>query len=251
MSPPDDVDDKTGLNLLKLLDGEKASHEEKTPRQGSHVFFNPVDFPSDLGSFGNEFWLPKRIFKFGSSFGVGYECLNDQPNLAQELAIAQSLNADMERSLCNLWAENENLKAKCELSSYNSTLLDLNKSKQHEVDLSNMLLKVYKEKTDLTEDLNWVLKKSIPRTLKRVFKSDEFQREVSKLLFMMLEETRHQDPHNDFVPQRVTKAIAGLKSIKWECMNDVIGAPVSLLRYVLSRHGNNSGQGPIELSSCS
>ncbi|GJT66913.1 hypothetical protein Tco_1018393 [Tanacetum coccineum] len=117
MPSPDDVNDKTGLNLLKLLDGEKASHEEKTPRKNSRT---------------------------------------------RELAIAQSLNADMERSLCNLRAENEDLKAKCELSSYNSMLLDLNKSKQHEVDLSNMLLKVYKEKTNLTEDLGWVLKKSIP-----------------------------------------------------------------------------------------
>ncbi|GJS45196.1 hypothetical protein Tco_0595317, partial [Tanacetum coccineum] len=108
-------DDNTGLNLLKLLD--------------------------NLDSFGNEFRLPKENFEFGSSSGVvsledhplshigggdvnitnmehenqfgkeqayghppkqqGYECLNDQPNLASELAIAQSLNADMERNLCN------------------------------------------------------------------------------------------------------------------------------------------------------
>ncbi|GJR45863.1 hypothetical protein Tco_1293308 [Tanacetum coccineum] len=101
-----------------------------------------------------------------------------------ELAIAQSLNADMERSLYNLRAENEDLKAK-----------------------------LYKEKTDLTEDLGWVLKKGIPRNLKRVFKSDKFQREVSKLLFMMLEETRHRDPQNDFIPQRVTKAIAAIYGI--------------------------------------
>nr|GEV34796.1 hypothetical protein [Tanacetum cinerariifolium] len=163
-------DDKTGLNLLKLLDGEKASHKEKNLGQGPHMSSNPVDFPSDLGSFGNEFRLPKGNFEFRSSSGVvpledhplsymgegdvnmmevehenqfameqayghppeqhGYECLNDQPNLAQELTIAQSLNAHMERNLCNLRAEYEDLKAKCEFafSSYNSTLLDLNKS---------------------------------------------------------------------------------------------------------------------------
>ncbi|GJX86672.1 hypothetical protein Tco_0337446 [Tanacetum coccineum] len=218
-------DDKTGLNLLKLLDGEKASHGEKTLGQGPHVSPNPVDFPSDLGSFGNKFRLPKGNFEFGSSSGVasledhplsymgggdvnmtkmkhenqfgveqayghpseqqGYGCLNNQPDFAQELAIAQSLNANMEQSLCNLQAKNEDLKAKC-----------------------------YKEKTVLTEDLGWVLKKGIPQALKRVFKSDEFQQEVSKLLFMMLEENRHQDPRNDFVPQRVIKAIAGFKSIK-------------------------------------
>ncbi|GJZ69129.1 hypothetical protein Tco_1023528 [Tanacetum coccineum] len=80
-------------------------------------------------------------------------------------------------SLCNLRAENKYIKAKCKLafSSNNSMLMDLNKSKQHEVDLSKMLSKVYKEKTDLTEDLGWVLKKGILRALKRVFKSDEFQ----------------------------------------------------------------------------
>ncbi|GKB16795.1 hypothetical protein Tco_0850718 [Tanacetum coccineum] len=244
---------------MKLLDGEKASHGEKTLGQGPYVSPNPVDFPSDMGSFGNKFRLPKGNFEFGSSsgmaslkdhplsyigggdvnmteteyenqFGVeqayghppeqqGYACLNNQPDFEQDLAIAQSLNADMEQSLCNLRAENKDLKAKCELafSSYNNMLLDLNKSKQHEVDLSNMLSKVYKEKTDLTEDLGWVLRK---------------------------EENRHQDPRNDFVPQRVIKAIAGFKSIRWECMNDVIGAPVLLLRYVLHRHGEHSGHGP-------
>ncbi|GJU00332.1 hypothetical protein Tco_1110670 [Tanacetum coccineum] len=212
-----DEDDKTGLNLLKLLDGEKASHGEKSPGQGPPMISNPVDFPTDLGSFGNEFQLPKGNFKFGSSSGViplkdhppsyigegdvnmtemehenqsgaeqayghpleqqGFGCLNNQPDFAQALAISQSLNADMERSLCNLRAENEDLKAKCELafSSYNNTSSDLNKSKQHEVDLSNMLSKVYREKTDLTDDLGWVLKKGIPQALKRVYKSDEFQ----------------------------------------------------------------------------
>ncbi|GKC68512.1 hypothetical protein Tco_1101110 [Tanacetum coccineum] len=146
MSSPDDVDDKTGLNLLKLLGGVKASHREKISGQRPHMFSNPVDFLSELGSFGNEFQLPKGNFEFGSSSGVvplkdhplsymgrgdGYECLDDQPNLAQELAIAQSLNADMERNLCNLQAENEDLKAKYELafSSYNIRLLDLNKLK--------------------------------------------------------------------------------------------------------------------------
>ncbi|GKE01241.1 hypothetical protein Tco_1389224 [Tanacetum coccineum] len=252
MSSLDDVDDKTGLNLLKLLDGEKALHGEKSPGQGPLMISNPVDFPTDLGLFGNEFRLPKGNFEFGSSSGVipledhphsyigggdmnmtemehentfgakqaydhplkqqGFGCLNNQPDFAQVLAIAQSLNADMERILCNLRAENEDLKAK--------------------------------EKTDLTDDLGWVLKKGIPRALKRVFKSDEFQREISKLLLMMLEENRHQSPQNDFVPARVTKAITGLKNIKWGCMNDVIGAPVSLLRYMLRRHGEHSGQGP-------
>ncbi|GJX83151.1 hypothetical protein Tco_0332632 [Tanacetum coccineum] len=117
-----------GVNLLKLLDGKKASHGEKTLGQGPHMLSNLVDLPSDLGSFGNEFELPKGNFEFGSSFGVfgmemeqaygnpheqqGYKCLNDQPNLVQELAIAQSLNADMEHILCNLRVENEGLKAK-------------------------------------------------------------------------------------------------------------------------------------------
>ncbi|GJY13907.1 hypothetical protein Tco_0383216, partial [Tanacetum coccineum] len=208
-------DDNTGLNLLKLLDGEKASYGEKTLGQGPHVSSNPVNFPLDLDSYGNEFWLPKGNFEFGSSSGV--VSLEDHPlSYMAEGILAQSLNADMERNLCNLWAENEDLKAKCEFvfSSYNNTLLDLNKLKQHEVDLNNMLSKVYKEKTKLIEDLGWVLKK---------------------------EENRHHDPRRYFVPQRGTKAIAGLKSIKWECMNDVFGALVSLLRYVLRHHGEHSG----------
>ncbi|GKF54603.1 hypothetical protein Tco_0164943, partial [Tanacetum coccineum] len=70
MSSPDDVDDKTCLNLLNLLDGEKASHEEKTSGQGPHVLSNLVGFSSDLSSFGNEFWLPKGNFNVRSSSGV-------------------------------------------------------------------------------------------------------------------------------------------------------------------------------------
>ncbi|GJQ94910.1 hypothetical protein Tco_0006049 [Tanacetum coccineum] len=209
MSSPDDVDDKTG----------------------PHMFSNPVELPKGNLKFGSSYgvvlledhrlsyigggYLNMPEMEHGNQFGMemeeaygnppehqGYKCLNDQPNLAQELAIAQSLNVDMKQNLCNLRAENEDLKAKCELalSSYNSTLLDLNMSKQHEVDLSNMLLKVYKEKTDLTKDLGWVLKKGIPRTLKRVFKSDEFQLEVSKLLLMMLEACSFMLCDLDFEP---------------------------------------------------
>ncbi|GJY41316.1 hypothetical protein Tco_0428586 [Tanacetum coccineum] len=58
------------VNLLKLLDGKKASHGEKTLVQGPHMLSNLVDLPSDLGSFGNEFEIPKGNFEFGSSFGV-------------------------------------------------------------------------------------------------------------------------------------------------------------------------------------
>nr|GEU52231.1 hypothetical protein [Tanacetum cinerariifolium] len=69
MASPNE-DDKTGVNLLKLFDGEKGSHGEKTSGQGPHMLSNSVDFPSYLGSFGNEFELPKWNFEFGSSFGV-------------------------------------------------------------------------------------------------------------------------------------------------------------------------------------
>ncbi|GKB52259.1 hypothetical protein Tco_0903012 [Tanacetum coccineum] len=123
MSSPNDVDDKTGLNLLKLLDGEKASHGEKSPGQGPHMISHPIDFPTDLGSFDHP---PSYIsggdvnmteMEHENQFGAeqaydhpleqqGFGCLNNQPDFAQALAIAQSLNADMEQSLCNLQAEN-------------------------------------------------------------------------------------------------------------------------------------------------
>ncbi|GKE56646.1 hypothetical protein Tco_1495831 [Tanacetum coccineum] len=56
--------------IKQLLDGEKSFHEEKKSGQGPHVFSNPVDFPSNLGSFGNEFRLSKGNFEFESSSGV-------------------------------------------------------------------------------------------------------------------------------------------------------------------------------------
>ena len=89
----------------------------------------------------------------------------------------------------NFRAENEDLKAKCELAfaSYNTTLTELNRAKQLEVDLSTLLLAVYKEKYELTDDLLLVMHKGIPRMIKKVFESDEFHREVSNLLCVMVE----------------------------------------------------------------
>lgn len=83
----------------------------------------------------------------------------------------------MEQNLGDLQAENEDLKVKYEstLTSYNNNVSDLTKSQNLGVDLSNTLARVYKEKSELADDLSWVSKKGIPRILKRVFKSDEFQ----------------------------------------------------------------------------
>ncbi|GJY63564.1 hypothetical protein Tco_0465024 [Tanacetum coccineum] len=139
-------DDKTGLNLLKLLDGEKASQGKKTLGHGPHVSSNPVFHQNGaLSTILFPIWAEGKM-EHENQFGVeqAYGHPSDQ----------------------------QDLKAKCDFAflSYNSTLLDLNKSKQHEVYLSNMFSKVYKEKTELTEDLGWVLKKGIPQSLK----SDEF-----------------------------------------------------------------------------
>ncbi|PWA50477.1 arf GTPase activating protein [Artemisia annua] len=151
-----------------------------------------------MGSFGREFELPKGNFEYGSSsrvvpledlhlpymggkdvnmaeadhgnhfgqdMGKGFGNPPDQqgyqPNLAQELALARALNMGMEQNLGNLQAENEDIKVKYEsmLTSYNNTVSDLTKSQQLGVDLSNTLARVYKEKSDLAEDLGWVSKK--------------------------------------------------------------------------------------------
>lgn len=58
----------------------------------------------------------------------------------------------------------------------------------------------------------------------------------------MLEENRYQACRDDSMPRKVTKAIKGLRNTKWECISDIIGASVSLIRYVLRRHGASSSQ---------
>ncbi|PWA56174.1 kinesin 4 [Artemisia annua] len=245
MSSPTGVDDKTCVNFLKLLDGgevshggnasiQEVSHGGNASIQESLITTHPADFPSDMGSFSREFELPKRNFEFGSSshmipledFLLPYVGGKDV-NMA-ETEHGNQFGQEIGQ------AKNEDLKVKYEstLTSYNNTLSDLTKSKQLGVNLSNTLARVYKEKYELADDLGWVSNKGIPQILKKVFKSDEFQREVSKLLCILLEENRYQASRDDSMPRKVTKAIKGLRKTKWECMSDIIGAPISLLRYV-------------------
>ncbi|GJT25575.1 hypothetical protein Tco_0895512 [Tanacetum coccineum] len=125
MSSPDDVDDKR-FKLVEIVGcGSGVAPLEDNPFSymgGGDVNMTEMEHENQFGT-GQAYSYPPRQ--------QGYECQMINPILHKELAIAQSLNADMERSLYNLRAENEDLKAKCELafSSYNSTLLDLNKSK--------------------------------------------------------------------------------------------------------------------------
>ena len=61
----------------------------------------------------------------------GYDPLNNQLTTTMQELVAAQLNANMERDMNSLRAENEELKAKCELafSSYNTTVAELNRAK--------------------------------------------------------------------------------------------------------------------------
>lgn len=177
----------------------------------------------------------------------GYPLNNQLTTTVQELAAAQ-LNADIERDMNSLRAENEELMAKCELafSSYNTTVTELNTAKQLEVDLGALLAAVYKERSALTDDLSWVMHKGMPKMVKRVFESDEFHREVSNLLRVMVEKGLSLGPQeslDELMSKKMAEAIEKLRKIRWGCVNEITGAPglsVALLRYALRHRGDSS-----------
>ncbi|GJX20001.1 hypothetical protein Tco_0222678 [Tanacetum coccineum] len=104
-------------------------------------------------------------------------------------------------------------------SSYTHIAEELEKSRQQETSMGNMVLLFSNENERMKQELMWVMREAIPRMLMRVLRSKEFDLEMMKV-------------------------VAGLKKETWAYTDTIIKAPklwYALLRYVL-RHGG-SGQG--------
>ncbi|GJU96076.1 hypothetical protein Tco_1320832 [Tanacetum coccineum] len=147
-------------------------------------------------------------------------------------------------------------------SSYTHVAEELEKSRQQETSMGNMVLLFSDENERMKQELMWVMREAIPRMLMRVLRSKEFDLEMMKVRDVIIEQGRElgrkeaQGPSlsmaadggfADLDPsmmEKIAHVVAGLKKETWAYTDTIIKAPklsYALLRYVL-RHGG-SGQG--------
>nr|GEW04575.1 hypothetical protein [Tanacetum cinerariifolium] len=122
----------------------------------------------------------------------------------------------MQNAVNSLRSENESLKSHYSMSCarYSGIFSDLARAKGLEANLSRKVSALEREKLALRHDLDWVIKKSIPRMLARV---------VSRLIVGW-----------------------GFKKTKWECMESLTSSSdlsLSLLHSVLDRGDSGAGEG--------
>nr|GEV12222.1 hypothetical protein [Tanacetum cinerariifolium] len=110
--------------------------------------------------------------------GLNYGNPLSNEGSAELLAVYQKRNV-----MNGLCSKNESLKSHYSMScaSYNNIFGDLNRAKGLEANLSRKVSALEREKSALRHDLDWVIKKSIPRMLARVFRSKQFDRELVKV----------------------------------------------------------------------
>ncbi|GJW12041.1 hypothetical protein Tco_1577868 [Tanacetum coccineum] len=179
------------------------------------------------------------------------------------LAMAQAMNGSMQNSVNGLRFENERLKSHYSMScaSYSSIFSDLNRAKGLEANLSRKASALERENSTLRRDLDWVMKKAIPRMLSRVFRSEQFDRELVKVQKVFVKRGRELgrqevrdllmanqrllgcDPN---LPCKVKDVVIGLKKVKWECMETIVSSSdlsPNLIRSVLERGDSGAGEG--------
>ncbi|GKA68877.1 hypothetical protein Tco_0768794 [Tanacetum coccineum] len=95
------------------------------------------------------------------------------------------------------------------------------------------------EKSALRSDIDWVMKKAIPRMLARVFRSEQFNRELVKVHKVFIEggrELGRQEAHDLLManqrisgcdpnlPRKVKDVVKALNKVKWECMEIIVSS---------------------------
>ncbi|GKB12258.1 hypothetical protein Tco_0846181 [Tanacetum coccineum] len=155
------------------------------------------------------------------------------------LAMAQAMNESMQNAVNGLRSKNESLKLHYSMScaSYNSIFSDLNRAKGLEANLSRKVSVLEREKSALRRDLDWVMKKSLPRILARL------RRQKARELLMANQRLPDYDPN---LPRKVKDIVRGLKRTRWECMESLISSSdlsLSLLCSVLECGDSGAGEG--------
>ncbi|GJX03071.1 hypothetical protein Tco_0188987 [Tanacetum coccineum] len=144
---------------------------------------------------------------------------------------------------------------------YNNLFGDLTRVKELETNLPKKVTLLERKKVGLRCDLEWVMRKAIPRMLTKVLRSEQFDNEMLKVQKVLIDHGRdlgRQEARNllmsnqrvsAFDPDlsRKTKdVVRGLKKIKWEYMETILSSPglsPNLLRGVLDRGDSSMGEG--------
>nr|GEW36914.1 hypothetical protein [Tanacetum cinerariifolium] len=179
------------------------------------------------------------------------------------LDMAQAMNRSTQNAVNGLSSENESLKSHYSMScaSYSIIFGDLNRAKGLEANLSRKVSALEREKLALRHDLDWVMKKPISKMLVRVFRIEQFDRELVKVhkvfdergrelgrqeardIFMADQRLPGCDPN---LPHKVNDVVRCLKKVKWECMETIVSSSdlsPNLLRSVSERGDSGAGEG--------
>nr|GEY75442.1 hypothetical protein [Tanacetum cinerariifolium] len=150
------------------------------------------------------------------------------------LAMAQAMNEFMQNFVNGLRFDNESLKSHYSISC---------------------------EKSVLRRDLDWVMKKAILRMLSRVFRSEQFDRELVKVqkVFVkhghelgcqeardLLMANQRLLGYDTNLPRKVKDVVIGLKKVKWECMETIASSSdlsPNLIHSMLERGDSGTGEG--------
>ncbi|GJR58817.1 hypothetical protein Tco_1500979 [Tanacetum coccineum] len=242
-----------GKAIIHLLE-YPTSHGGVNEKSLIHATSGPSDVLPDLGPFGNVFDLPDGGAIDGNT--VVNEFLSKPSWTSQHTNMAGVTSKVQGYTAYPIDVPQINpaqLPLQRELI-YNNLFGDLTRVKELE---TNLELK----KVGLRRDLEWVMRKAIPRMLTKVLRSEQFDNEMLKVQKVLLDRGRDLGRQKDrnllmsnqrvlaFDPNlsRKTKdVVRGLKKIKWECMETVLSSPdlsPNLLRGVLDRGDSSVGEG--------
>nr|GEV98865.1 hypothetical protein [Tanacetum cinerariifolium] len=134
---------------------------------------NPAQLPFNESSGGSSAYYQRRVEELFSS----------RYQTEGMLAMAQAMNGSMQTTVNSLRSENESLKSYYSMScaGYNNFFGDLTRAKELEVNLSKKFNSLEREKIGLRRDLEWVMRKAIPRMLAKVLRSEQFDNEMLKV----------------------------------------------------------------------
>ncbi|GKE26711.1 hypothetical protein Tco_1442095 [Tanacetum coccineum] len=185
--------------------------------------FNTSPLPINESSGGSSGYYQRRVEELTSSI---YQTEG-------MLYMTQAINGSMQAIVNSLRSENESLKSYYTMScaGYNNLFADLTRAKEH---LSKKVTMLEREKVGLRRDLEWVMRKAIPRMLAKVLRSEQFDNEILKVQKMfiargrdlgrqvardLLMSNQRLSAFDPDLPRKAKDVVRGLKKIKWESWN--------------------------------
>ncbi|GJW63980.1 hypothetical protein Tco_0115864 [Tanacetum coccineum] len=181
----------------------------------------------------------------------------------ETVSVVKNENVDGNGTVNSLRSKNESLKSDYTMScaGYNNLFGDLTRAKELEMNLSKKVTSLEREKVGLRRDLEWVMRKAIPRMLAKVLRSEQFDNEMMKVQKVLIyrgrdlgrQEARDLLMCNQRVsafdldlPRKAKDVVRGLKKIKWKFIKTILSSPdlsFNLLRGVLDRGDSSVGEG--------